>query len=695
MIFANALEVSRGVAEMIRPARKMFPSEAAALYLRNEKEPWTPALTPELVEPLEMMASRDYQGIVFVGPARTGKTFTLVLGAITYIVTCAPGDAMVVSMTADVARDLSRMDLDRAIRHSPELSKRLSPRPRDDNTYDKFFRSGMMLKIAWPSPTQLAGKTLKYVLMTDYDRSDDVNNVGGEGPMFDQGFKRIETFMSRGKCLAESSPNALHTADTINYRAPHPHEAPPLTGITELYNRGTRARLYWPCKSCNFYFQAAPGVEIFGLPPFKELQELVKGADLHAMAEDFAVVPCPECGQAHRVSDRLAMKQAAVWVHQGETLNSEGKKTGIRRKSNIASYWLGGVGASYQSWQSLIFKYLTAVNTYVTSGIEDPLKFTVNTDQAAVYLPRILAERRTAGPLRERMEAWHEGEVPEGVHFLIAMVDVQASRFQVLVLGVGHEMESWVVDWYAISASKRQEGSRFAALDPAAYLEDWQLIEDEIMAKEYVVPHIEGAVMKPVVTVCDSGGKKGVTSRAYEFWRKMKAKGRGKDFRLVKGDGRLSIPMISTIWPDAKERRDRNAGSKGDVPVLQINVNAAKDAVQVDLKREDLGPGFLHFPEWLADDFFDQVTSEIRNAKGIWEKNGPNEAADLMGYARALCHELKANKPTFWQHPPHWASLKRFDLAKAKEVAAQANAAPVVRKAPPARRSSSWWARHR
>ncbi len=156
--------------------------------------------------PLDALGGRDYTGIVFVGPARTGKTMSLILGGITYIVTCAPGDSLVVGMSQDTVRDFSRTDLDRAIRHSPELLKRLSPRAKDDNTYDKFFRSGIVLKLGWPAVSQLSSKTLRYVFLTDYDRPENRDDVDGEGPMWDLAAKRVETYMSRGKCLAESSP---------------------------------------------------------------------------------------------------------------------------------------------------------------------------------------------------------------------------------------------------------------------------------------------------------------------------------------------------------------------------------------------------------------------------------------------------------------------------------------------------------
>ena len=145
--FSSARDLSRSVAEILLPPRRVRPSDAAEQYLRTEKGEWNPHTAPMMIEPLDLLASRRYTGVVFVGPARSGKTFALVHGTMTYVVTCAPGDMQITQMSQDAARRFSRTEVDRAIRHSPELASRLSPRPRDNNVYDKFFRSGMSLEI--------------------------------------------------------------------------------------------------------------------------------------------------------------------------------------------------------------------------------------------------------------------------------------------------------------------------------------------------------------------------------------------------------------------------------------------------------------------------------------------------------------------------------------------------------------------
>jgi phage terminase large subunit GpA-like protein len=653
--FLNPNSVSRGLAEILRPPRRMLPSEAVKQYLRTEKGAWNPDLATMMIEPLNLLAGRRYTGICYVGPSRGSKTMTLVLGSLTYIVTCSPGDTQITQMSQDTGRTFSKTDLARAIRHSPELQARLSPRPRDDNVFDKFFRSGMSLNVAWPSASQHSSKTLKYSIITDYDRPENRDDVDGEGTLWDVAYARIRTYLSRGKQIAESSPGGEY--HNPQWRPETPHEAPPSTGIAAIYNRGTRARLYWPCMHCDEFFQAAPGLQCFKLPDFEELEQEVQKRDLMWLAEQFARIACPQCGGIHEIQHKPELNLRGRWVHEGESINANGKIEGERRRTDIASYWQGGVASSYQRWDQLLLRYLQGVLTYVRTGDEGSLKTTTNTDQAWVYLPRSIAKRRSAEELLKRVEDWPQGVVPAGVRFLTAQVDVQGNRFVVQVHGWGIGLESWMIDRFMISASCRPEGDRHAALDPAAYLEDWELLLDAVVRKTYPLEHMPEVHIAPLITLCDSGGREGVTERAYEFWRTLRGRGLARQFMLVKGVPSLNAPRAVMTWPDARGRKDRAVASKGDVPVWMLNVNVIKDGVVADLGRKVPGPGFIHLPKWAESDYFLELTSESRRADGRWERPSGvrNEAFDLHVYARAACIVLNAENIN-WESPPDWAT---------------------------------------
>ncbi len=180
------------------------------------------------------------------------------------------------------------------------------------------------------------------------------------------------------------------------------------------------------------------------------------------------------------------MNRAGQWVHEGQQV-VDGKVSGERRRSNIASYWLGGVAAAYQRWDSIVLKYLQAVATYGRTGDEMPLKATVNTDQGAPYIPRAALKRRGSEELMTRAAKgdWPKGSAPAAVRFLTGSVDVQGNRFVCSVYGWGVGLESWLVDRFSISSSLRPEADRTAALDPASFEEDWRVLESQIIARRY------------------------------------------------------------------------------------------------------------------------------------------------------------------------------------------------------------------
>jgi phage terminase large subunit GpA-like protein len=649
----SARDVTADTAVMYRSPRRLKPSDACAKFLKNERGSWDPDTSPEMIEPLDLMATRRYRGIVLVGPARSGKTFTLIIGAIAYAVTSSPGDMLIVQMSRDVARDFSRTDIDRAFRHSPELGEQISPRPRDDNIFDKNFRSGMEVKFAWPAVSQLSGKTRKYVVIPDYDRPTNRDDVEGEGPLWDLARKRTETYMSRGKTMAESSPDAVMVQ--TKWRPATPHEAPPCRGILELYNRGTRARRYWPCLHCGAWFQAEPGLGCFAVPTLERLELEIRDADLNALSEKYARIGCRECGAMHTGDNKRELRRRGIWLHEGESIEADGTISGTRIESDIASFWLGGCAAAYQTWQAMIYKYLQAVRTFVATGDEAPLKFTTNTDQAAVHVPPAIAKRKGPESLMARAESWPKGLLPIGVRFLVAAVDVQAGRFVVQVKGYGVGLEGWLVDRFEITSSKRVEGNRTAGLDPASFTEDWDLLLAEVADKTYPYEGMLDIKLSPRLTVIDSGGKAGVTTRAYEFWRRARDLGYGRRVMLIKGTGLSTAPRCSLTWPDSRGRSDRQGGGVGDVPVLLINTNMIKDGVANDYARESPGAGYAHVPEWLEASWYDELMAETRTIKGWTRTAGQrNEAFDLECYARAACVALEAEKIN-WSVPPEWA----------------------------------------
>lgn len=128
--------------------------------------PWDATLTPYIIEPMNCLASREFDAVVFVGPARTGKTVGLIDGWIVYTIVCDPADFLLIQMIEEKVREHSKKRLDRTFRVSKEVAQRLSPRTNDNNVHDKTFRGGNYLKIGWPSVNIMSSSDYWFVALT-------------------------------------------------------------------------------------------------------------------------------------------------------------------------------------------------------------------------------------------------------------------------------------------------------------------------------------------------------------------------------------------------------------------------------------------------------------------------------------------------------------------------------------------------
>lgn len=642
------------------PPRRVPISQAAAENLVVNQPsmpigPWSAESTPYMVEPMDMLASRKHEALVFVGPARTGKTLGLLLGWMANNIVNDPGDMLFVQMTQDKAREFSKTDIKRSLT-SPKLAEMLGSR-HDDAIHDKMFRNGMWLRIGWPTQSNVAGSTYRYVGITDLDRMPNRDDVDGEGPLFDLALKRTQTFMSRGMCLVESSPGVPLT-DPF-WRPATPHEAPPAGGILSLYNRSDRRRYYWQCTNCREYFEAAPGLKLFGLPDEETLIEIVRETDLDAMATEYNRVICPHCRSHISPRQKQGLNKTGIWLPEGQTLTSSGERIGKAVESTIAGYWIGGVAAAYQSWRSIILGYLQALRSYALTGMDETLRTKTNVDQGMPYMSRALREAAAGNrdPASRKEAGLQRFMVPAEARFLVASVDVQggiSARFVVQVHAVGPKREKWVIDRYSITESNRPGvDGQPAPIDPSGYAEDWDLITERVVRSTYKTPY-ENIELGVIMTVVDSGGEEGVTERAYAWERRVNREGLGKRIMLIKGVGRkvtgATVPLIKETLVGG-----RNSREGGDILLFNINTNLLKDMVWAGIRRETHGEGYLHIPGWVTQAWLDELNSEVRNPDGTWTQTRKrNETLDLLAYCEAGCLRLGADRLD-WNAPPEWA----------------------------------------
>lgn len=637
---------------MLTPPSSITVSQAAEKlrYIDNPGSyvgEWNNDFAPYLVEFMDELTSLDKKGAVFAGPARCGKSDCF-LNFQAYTAEYDPVDVYLLHMTQNTARDYSNIDIAKMLRHSKKIGKLVAP--GGHNVHDIRWRSGAKTLIKWPSGAELSGKTIVRGWAMDYDHM--AQDIDNQGNPFDLLMKRSQTLGMHGMTVAESSPGM----DITNPRwiPKTAHEAPPATGILSLYNRGDRRRYYWRCPHCE--------------TPFEPVWERIKW-EHNSEGELHVYMACTE-GCIIEQSEKRGMNRAGRWLKDGQEWLPDGT---IRYKpgffpiqTDIASFWLMGACAAFMTWKEMVISYLAAQADFDRTGDTGPMKKHYNTDRGLPYLPPSLAGVRMPDLLRGKAVAFSPKEslhVPRDVRFLLAQVDVQAGGrpcFVVQIHGFTSTGDVYLIDAFKIRKSKRlDEDGEHKLLDPAAYIEDWDILIDEVMRRSYPLSDGSGRRMMIKMTSCDSGGKEGVTPRAYEFYRSLREKGLQFRFRLIKGESSKTNPRFREVYPDTSNRTDRNAGSRGDIPLVILNSLLLKDQLDNMLKREDPGGRFV-LPLWPGEDWlYIQMTAEVRTADS-WEKisnRSKNEAWDLAYYALGLAlHPDIAWERIDWDSPPEWAA---------------------------------------
>lgn len=650
----NSLEnIVLACSEMLRPPERITVAEAAAKYRIVKSDgayvgPWYNGTVPYMVEPMNTFASTDFEGMIFVGPAQSAKTDGLIINTSLYSIKIDPMDMMIVCPTSTAARDFSMRRVDRLNTYSPEVGKMLLPGADNDNTFDKLYENGMILSLSYPTPTELAGKPIGRVVLTDRDRMDD--DVDGEGEPYDLAKKRTTTFGSNAMCVAESSPS--REVKDLKWIPSTPHEAPPCDGIIGLYNRGDRRRWYWPCPCCGHYFEGK----------WEMIQYDRQDGLSNAEVAETVWMECPKNGCRISVDDRYEMNLWGIWLKDGEALDERGRRFGKARHSTTASFWLRGVAASFTDWKKLLVLYLDAMDAYERTMDEGALKKFYNNDLGEPYISRASMSIRVPETIKARAErSLGERVVPQGVRFLLATADVQLDKFVVQVFGIlpGIPFDTTLIDRFEISKSARlDEDGHPEKVQPHAYAEDWDLLVDQVMMKEYPLADDSGRVMGIRMTGCDSGGKKGATSKAYEFYRKLYRENNHRRFTLLKGDAKPSQPRARISYPDSS-RKDTKSGARGDIPVLMLNSNLLKDDLNGRLDCIEPGGGMYRTPEWLGIEFYNELCAEVRTEKG-WmhpNKSQRNEAWDLSYYCLGLAmSQFVRAEGIDWNNPPSFAA---------------------------------------
>lgn len=273
------------------------------------------------------------------------------------------------------------------------------------------------------------------------------------------------------------------------------------------------------------------------------------------------------------------------------------------------------------------------------------------------------AEKLESNGLKARAISYGLRTVPMGGLVLVAGVDVQSNRFEVVVWAIGRGEQMWAVDYNVIPANPAED-DEWLKLD--AYLQSSFL-------------HESGHEIEIAAVGIDMMGD--FTHQGYNFVRERE---RRKVYG-VRGDPIPGKPISGK--PTLQDVNLRGKWLKRGVKLWYVGTDTAKDLLFGRLKVPDPGPGYINFSAALPDAFYSQLTAESRvpvvTSKGTitrWVNvdRARNEVLDCTVYAMFAAHRLGLHTYTDLMWKRREAALQPIDGLPTKAVPAARDAAPPV-----------------
>lgn len=369
--------------------------------------------------------------------------------------------------------------------------------------------------------------------------------------------------------------------------------------IEQAFEAGDRRRYWIPCPHCNEH-------QVLKWGNLKWLRD-----DVGAPIPGTVAYACEHCG-------------ALIKEHHKPWMLSRGQWRAERPTASIASFHLPALYSplGWYSWEQAVAEFYEA-NEAAKAGDVSKLKVWTNTVLAETWEEQ--GDKVSEHELAKRAEPLKRRVVPRGALMLTIGGDVQGDRIELRTWAWGRGEESWLIERDIIHGSPSDEQTWKAVL--------------EVIDREY--EHEYGNRLKAMATAIDSGGHH--TQEVYNFcrvnaWRRVIA---------IKGQSQAGKAVIGK--PSDVDVSYRGVKLRRGAKVWPVGADTAKQVLYGRLRLSQHGHGYVHLPDWLPAEEYEQLTAERLVTK--YHKGRPrlewikpagrrNEALDCAVYALAAAHML-------------------------------------------------------
>ena len=554
---------------------------------------------------MDAMSNDDIEEIVFKKSARVGYT-KMIVAAIGYFAHHKKRNQAIWQPTDDDADEFVKVELDTMLRDVPALQDVLpssSTRNGGSTLRAKKFLGSMLFIRGGKAAKNYRRLSVDVAILDELDGFDiDIEKEG-----------------SPDKLAKKRTEGATFPKQIMG-------STPKLKGFSRIESRELQCDLHFlfhvPCPSCGDLHPVQFGgkEKSYG---FKWVN-----SDPETVAHS-----CPHCGTLYTQADYLSVWHSGRWVAEDGTWidlesNFRSASDAIVVAPRATSFHIWTAYSPQTSWSQIVREFLAATEKARAGDISE-LKTFVNTTLGETWEEEV--EKTDVDALAARAEKYPLRRVPMGGLVLVAGVDVQSNRFEIVVWAIGRGEEMWAVDYHIIDANPADE-------------RDWEEKLDPYLQQRF--SHAAGQSLGIEAVGIDTGGH--FTHQSYNFCR-IRSRRR---IYAVKGESHPGKPVKGRS--SLQDVNYRGAILKRGVRLWMVGTDTAKDLIFGRLQVSSPGPGYMHFSAGLPSEFYAQLTAEVRvlqkTASGEqyrWVKRqARNEVLDCTVYAMFAAHTLDLHRYT-------------------------------------------------
>lgn len=376
---------------------RVLSQESSALFGRFQ------ALSYQ-IEPMRCISDPNIREIVLMWGSQLGKS-EIINNTIGYYIHQDPSTILFLLPTEDMAEDYSKRRLSPMFRDTKELGELIFDREANNTILIKNFKGGNLALVGSNSPSKLASKPIKILVVDEVDRCENTK----EGHSIDLAQKRTNTYYDR-KIIKVSTP-------TIKGHSV----------IESEYELSDKRKYFVPCPHCSFYQTLS----------FESLKWEQREDGSHDL--DSVRYACIECGSLWSEVEKNAAVTKGEWRATRQGANLQNTKVGFFLNALYSPFFtMRDIVKDFLDSKDNIAKFQVFVNTIKAESFEPPsVKFQEN-------------------ELYNRRESYTPTTLPDDIIFISSGVDVQGDRVEIEFRGWALGFESFGVKHSVLMGDTKQ-----------------------------------------------------------------------------------------------------------------------------------------------------------------------------------------------------------------------------------------------